>query len=184
MLQFLVKGTQHSFLCSVNCLWVCLFSRSSALSVLCQLDLTCEGRSLLFISASCRSFLLGSAFASSLLMVDQKDKCWRWKKESSYSETRIILRVHWMERPEKGSALDLPYLVGFYYPTPGLGPGGKQGRDSFLSWILNLSVRHIQQFQRENSSLKCPKQTTKKLELLSSHFSFDLIHTCYSQKET
>lgn len=59
------------------CLWVCLFfSGSLALSVLCQLDLTCEGRSLLFISASCTSFLLGSAFASSLLKVDQRDKCW------------------------------------------------------------------------------------------------------------
>lgn len=59
------------------CLWVCLFSSGSlAWSVLCQLDLTCEGRSLLFISASCTSFLLGNAFASSLLMVDQRDKCW------------------------------------------------------------------------------------------------------------
>lgn len=139
MLQFLVKGTQNSFLPSFNCLWACLFSGSLALSVLCQFDLTGEGRSLLFISANCRSFLLGSGPASSLLMVGQRHKCWELRREWSYAETRIILRVHWPKRLVWESALDFAYL-GFYCPTTRQGGWrwgvrGKQGRDRMFSFL-------------------------------------------------
>lgn len=59
-----------------------------------------------------------------------------------------------MERPEKGSALDLPYLVGFYYPTTGLGLGGKQGRDSF-------SLRNFKFISQAHTAIPKRKQLFK-----------------------
>ena len=171
MLQFLVKGTWNGFL-----LWFqLLMSRAflSQFSIICVVWVRFDlwGRIFAFHFCQLQGFLAGHGFGFIPF------NGWPERYVLEVKEGSILFRTqNDCASPLSGEAgikVCLGWsLPGFCYPANGPSEGGAKKETLFLSWILNFSLRHRPQFQRENSSLKCPTQITKNLELPSSTFSF------------